>query len=165
VQDPEIVDLEPEPTAAVRVQQPMAALDLAAAFDRFIPELARRATEDGATLAGPPFGRYHRFGPDVVDVEIGWPLTAPLEAWPALADVPAGEAGRSELPGGTVARAVHLGPYDGLAASYDALHAWIHEQPGVDDAAGPWESYAESPMDAADPAAVRTVICWPLRRE
>ncbi len=164
MQDPEIADLDPQPTVAVRVQQPMAALDLAAAFDRYIPELAGRATEAGARLAGAPYGRYHRFGPDVVDVEIGWPLDAPLTDWPALGDVQAGDAGRSELPGGPVARAVHLGPYDGLSASYDALHEWIHAQPAVDDAAGPWESYVESPLDAADPAAVRTILCWPLRR-
>ena len=70
--DPEIVDLSPQPTAAIRISQPMADLDLAAAFDRGMPLVASRIAETGGSMGGPPFGRYHQFGPDVVDVEIGF---------------------------------------------------------------------------------------------
>jgi len=63
--DPEIVDLERQPTAAIRVTQPMAELDLASAFDRGIPLVAERVIAAGGSLAGPPYGRYHAFGPAV----------------------------------------------------------------------------------------------------
>jgi effector-binding domain-containing protein len=161
--DPEIVDLSPQPTAAIRISQPMADLDLAAAFDRGMPLVASRIAETGGSMAGPPFGRYHQFGPDVVDVEIGFPVTDAPDL-PALAEVPSGEVGRSELPGGPVAKVVHRGPYDGLKGTYDALHEWIHAQPGYDDGPGPWESYVDSPSDASDMSQLRTEVVWPLTR-
>jgi effector-binding domain-containing protein len=162
--DAEIVELQPQPTAAVRIEQPMAELDLAAAFDRFMPLVAERIASAGGSIGGPPFGRYHRFGPDVVDVEIGFPVAAAPAGLPSLASCPAGDVGLSELPGGLVARTVHRGPYDGLSRTYDGLHAWIHAQPGVDDGAGPWESYTDDPGGTADPAQLRTEVVWPLLR-
>ena len=163
MQDPLIVDLDPQPTAAIRVTQPMAELDLASAFDRGMPLVAARIGATGGSIGGPPYGRYHRFGPDVVDVEIGFPVASPPDL-PELGDVPTGEVGRSELPGGPIARATHLGPYDGLSGTYDALHEWIHGQPGVDDGPGPWESYVDSPSETADMAQLRTEVFWPLTR-
>jgi hypothetical protein len=157
-----IESLEAQPTLAVRIQQPMAELDLASAFDRYLPLAFASAAEHGGP-SGPPFGRYHRFGPDIVDVEIGVPVASVPSGVPALAACPAGEIGASELPAGLVARTTHIGPYDGLPKAYDALHAWIHEQPGVDDGDGPWESYVDSPAEA-EWESLRTDIVWPLRR-
>ena len=59
---------------------------------------------------------------------------------------------------------VHRGPYDGLKGTYDALHEWIHAQPGYDDGPGPWESYVDSPSDASDMSQLRTEVVWPLTR-
>jgi len=160
----EIVELDPQPTAAVRVQQPMAELDLAAAFDRFMPLVAQRIVESGGSIGGPPYGRYHRFGPDVVDVEIGFPVGTASAGLPSLASCAAGEVGISGLPGGPVARTVHRGSYDGLSRTYDGLHDWIHAQPGFDDGAGPWESYVDDPGSTADQSQVRTEVSWPLVR-
>ena len=162
--EPEILELEPQPTAAIRVVQPMAELDLASAFDQGIPLVAARIVAAGGSIAGPPFGRYHRFGPDVVDVEIGFPVGA-IPDLPALEGCALGEVGRSELPGGPVARTTHLGSYDDLSGTYDALHEWIHAQPGYDDGVGAWESYVDDMRSVSDPATLRTQIVWPLTRE
>jgi effector-binding domain-containing protein len=162
--DTAIVELEPQMTAAVRIQQPMAELDLASAFDRFMPLVAATIEERGGQIGGPPFGRYHRFGPDVVDVEIGFPVASPPDL-PPLASVDPGAVGLSELPGGPVARTVHLGSYDGLSGTYDALHEWIHGQPGYDDGPGAWESYVDDPGSASDMAALRTEVYWPLVKD
>jgi effector-binding domain-containing protein len=161
----EIVELEAQPTAAVRIQQPMAKLDLGAAFGRSFPLVAERIVEAGGSIGGPSYGRYHQFGPDVVDVEIGFPVQAAPTGLAPLGSVSPGDVGLSELPGGPVARAVHLGSYDGLPATYDALHDWIHAQPGYDDGAGPWESYVDMPDDMADPSKARTEVIWPLVRQ
>ncbi|MDP9483103.1 MAG: GyrI-like domain-containing protein [Chloroflexota bacterium] len=163
--DTAIVQREPEPTVAVRIQQPMDQLDLAGAFGRYLPMVASRVEAEGGTISGPSFGRYHRFGPDVVDVEIGFPVERPPEGLPALGTVEPGEVGVSELPGGPVARTIHLGPYDGLPAAYDALHEWIHAQPGYDDSVGAWESYVDDPGSTDDVATLRTEIVWPLVEE
>lgn len=160
--DTEIVELEAQPTAAVRIQQPMAELDLASAFDRYMPAVMARVQEAGSQIAGPPYGRYHRFGPDEVDVEIGFPVATVPDGLPPLTSSATGDIGLSELPGGPVARTVHRGPYDGLGQTYDALHEWIHAQPGYDDGAGPWESYVDDPSQVSDPAQMRTEVIWPL---
>lgn len=162
--DTRIVELEPQQTAAVRVQQPMGELDLASAFDRFMPLVAEAIGAKGGAIGGPPYGRYHRFGPDVVDVEIGFPVAAPPDL-PPLASREPGEVGLSELPGGPVARTVHIGSYDGLSATYDALHEWIHAQPGYDDGVGAWESYVDDPGSGSDMATLRTEVLWPLVKD
>ena len=161
----EIVELDAQPTAAVRIQQPMAELDLGEAFGRSMPLVAQRIVEAGGSIGGPSYGRYHQYGPDVVDVEIGFPVQDRPTSLAPLGSVAPGEVGLSELPRGPVARAVHLGSYDGLPATYDALHDWIHAQPGYDDGDGPWESYVDMPDDMADPSKARTEVIWPLVRE
>src|SRR6476620_9967719 len=160
----EITTLDPQPTVTVRITQPMAELNLADAYDRSIPLVAARIAEAGGQVAGAPFGRYHQFNPAAVNIEIGFPVVAPPAGIAPLDAVGAGEVGSSSLPGGTVARTIHRGSYDGLKAAFDALHEWIHAQPGVDDGDGPWESYLHSPAEVAM-EDVRTEIVWPLVTE
>ncbi len=158
--EPEIRELTPRPSAAVRLTQPMDELDLAALFEEHLPNIAHRLADMGVEPAGPPYGRYHQFGPDVADVEIGIPTAMPAPNLRPVAESEAGELGASELPGGEVAILVHRGPYDGLRQAYDGLHEWIHAQ-GREEAAGPWESYVDDPGEV-DEADLRTEVCWPL---
>jgi effector-binding domain-containing protein len=155
-----IVTSMPQPSAAVRVQQAMGELNLAALFDHHMPAIVGRLAELGAAPAGPPYGRYHEFGPDRVDVEIGFPVAAPL-GLPPLAECAAGEIGASALPGGPVATVVHRGPYDTLSQTYDRLRDRIAER-GDKAGAGPWESYLDNPAEVSDPSGLRTDVCWPL---
>jgi effector-binding domain-containing protein len=162
--EPQIKEVAAQPTVAVRIQQPMAELDLSAAFDRYMPVVGQHVTEAGGEAVGPPYGRYHTYGPKIVDVEIGFPVARIPDGIPALASVAAGEVGASGLPSGSVARTVHRGSYDGLKQTYDRLHDWIHAQSGWDDADGPWESYVDMPTPDGDNSQVRTDVSWPLRR-
>ena len=151
-----ILEIEPHLTVAARIRPGVGVRSLPAGRVRPGPG-ARRPDGRG------PFARYHAFGPEYVDVEIGIPIAAPIDGVASLASLPAGEIGASGLPGGPVARTVHRGSYDGLKDAYDALHSWIHEQPGVDDGDGPWESYVVDPTTVADVSQLRTEITWPLR--
>lgn len=156
----EIRELTPQPTVAVRMTQPMAELDLAALFDEHLPNVAHRLADMGIEPAGPPYGRYHQFGPEQVDVEIGIPVSSPAPNLRSLGDAEPGEMAASELPGGQVAITVHRGSYDGLSGIYDALHDWIHAQ-GRDEGTAPWESYVDDPGEVAM-EDVRTEVIWPL---
>jgi effector-binding domain-containing protein len=158
--DARIVQLAPQATVAVRVQPAWEALDIGALFDHHVPLIAQRLGALGIAPGGPPYARYHAFGPEGVDIELGFPVTAPIDALPPLADVAPGEIGRAELPGGEAATTIHVGSYEGLAGTYERLQTWITVQrraPG----GGPWESYRDNP--ATVPAErLCTDITWPL---
>lgn len=156
-----VVELDPQPTAAVRVRQSMEELDLGALFELQIPRVAQRLGELGAAPAGAPYARYHEFGPELVDVEIGFPLAAPVAQLAPVAVDESAAVGASELPGGEAALAVHRGPYDTLTETYDALPGWIAAR-GRMQGAGPWECYVDDPGTVADASQLRTDVYWPL---
>lgn len=158
--DANIVELTPQPTAAVRFARPMAELDLESLFDEHLDTVAERIADLGREPAGPPYGRYHEWG-ERVDLEIGIPIATPVANLRPLAECEEGEIGASELPGGRAAVTVHRGPYDGLRATYDGLGAWIRQQ-GEEPGRGPWESYIDGPEEVDDLDSLRTEVVWPL---
>jgi effector-binding domain-containing protein len=153
--DYEIKTLETQPSLAVRIRGPMDQLDLGALFAVHLPRL-HAVAGDG----GPPYGRYHEFGPTQADVEIGVPVAHVSPQLPD-SDISADPIELSELPGGPTAVVIHHGSYETLGAAYDRLHDWIHSQ-GQEDGPGPWESYVELPDQVGDEASLRTVLHWPL---
>jgi len=160
--DFEILEVDAQPSVAVRMTLRMPEFDLGPVFARWLPAVASRIGEARGRIGSPAYGRYFVFGPDVVDVEIGFVVALAGEGLPPLPSLPEGQIGASELPGGWVARTVHRGPYQKLAPVYDALHDWIHDQPGFDDGLGPWEAYLDVPEPGADMADIRTAVVWPL---
>jgi AraC family transcriptional regulator len=160
MEDPRIIELEARPTIAVRLSMPFREADMGALFARELPRLAGHLMGAGSAFGGAPYGRYHAWG-EIVDVEVGIPVAAPLGGLSALADVPPGEIGASELPGGQAAVAIHRGPYDSLSGTHDALRAWVAGQ-GREPGPGPWESYIDDPGEVTDPAQLRTEVAIPL---
>ena len=157
----QFVDLSAQPTAAVRVRRPMSSVDVGELMDDAMSRLAARLGQAGATPAGPPYARYHAWGGELADVEIGFALAGRIDGLPALTDSPEGEVGASELPGGLAAQTVHRGPYPTLGDAYSSLHDWIHAQ-GYGEGDGPWEAYIDNPEEVADAAQLRTEITWPV---
>ena len=159
--EPRLVEAEPQETVAVRFQRPMASVDVGALMDAAMGSLGARLGGAGVAPAGPPYARYHAWGGEVADVEIGFPVAGAIAGLPALSDSREGEVGASELPGGRVAVVVHRGPYTELGDAYGRLHDWIHEQ-HEEDGPGPWEMYIDSPEEVEDVSALRTEIRWPV---
>lgn len=148
---PEIVLLQPQD--AVSVRGVVSYEELTDFFSEAFAEAARAAAQEGAEITGPPFGFYPEMPTDRVTVEAGFPVSRSVSA--------TGRAHPLVLPGGKVVRAMHVGPYDTLEESYDALRAWVAEQ-GVRVAIPMWECYLSDPESEPDPEQWRTQIFWPL---
>jgi effector-binding domain-containing protein len=144
----EISETSAQPAAAVRGHAEVAELPafLGSAFDAAL----RVLSEQRLTPAGPPFARYRLTGSGF-DVEAGFPATGAVRA--------GGPVVPTELPGGTIATALHRGSYETLGVTYDAVRTWLDEH-GYESAADPWESYLDGP-EVAEP---RTLVSFPCRR-
>lgn len=128
---------------------------------RTIPEFLGKAFGEvfgrlgllGVSPAGPPFVIYHQFGPQEVDAEVCVPVSGPVEA--------CGRIRARIIPAMTVARTLHVGPYEELGGAYIALDAWI-ERGGL-EAVGPLqERYLNRPGDEVMPADYQTEIEIPI---
>ncbi|HEU5223531.1 MAG TPA: GyrI-like domain-containing protein [Candidatus Lumbricidophila sp.] len=149
--DIHIVAHQEQPTAVVRETVPMA--KLTEFFTRAFSATMRTVGEQGTRPAGPPFGKYYGMPGAVVDVEAGFPVATPI--------APAGTVRPGTLPGGRVAEAIHIGPYDTLPTTYAELERYFDAH-GLTPASTMWECYLSGPESGADPTTWRTQICWPI---
>jgi effector-binding domain-containing protein len=144
----QLADLQEQHVALVRGHISITEIPefLGGAFTE-VPAVAAR---QGRHLAGAPFGRY-RFAPDgTLDVEAGFPVSGVV--------TPAGRVEPSALPGGTVARTLHVGSYDTVADAYEAAESYLTRN-GYEPTGPAWECYLDDP-DVAQP---RTEVFMPCR--
>jgi effector-binding domain-containing protein len=142
-----------EPQAIVSIRDRRKQQDLPRFLQAAFPELFGRLRLLGVSPAGPPFVIYHEFGADAIDAEVSVPIGEPVEA--------AGRIGSRVLPEMTVARTLHVGPYERLGDTYAAMWDWVGSH-GF-EAAGPiQERYLNGPGDAAAPSEYRTELDLPI---
>jgi effector-binding domain-containing protein len=123
---------------------------LGKAFEDVASYLERK----GAGPAGMPFARYHPTSDDRFEVEAGFPASTPTSG--------GGDVEPSDLPGGLAAVAVHIGPYDAMQPTYEALRVWVQER-GGETLGDAWEVYLTDPGDQPDPGSWRTEVVQPYR--
>lgn len=115
-------------------------------------EVAEHLKATGSAPVGLPFARYHRIDEGRFHVEAGFPVARHIE-------IEDGVRG-SSLPGGDVAITTHIGPYDDVEATYEALANWLESRNAV--AVGdPWEVYFSGQDEP--PSQWRTDIYQPYR--
>lgn len=146
--DVQLVDLQPQPVAVVKAE--LAVPDIPAFLGGAFDEVLRVLAAEQLAPVGPPFCRYASFGP-TFSVEAGFPTTGVVPA--------AGRVVPEVLPGGPVARVLHVGDYAAVASAYEAATAWLDAN-GYVMAGSPWESYLDEPT-VAQP---RTLVFLPCRR-
>lgn len=86
-----------------------------------------------------------------IDVDFGVEVTRPFES--------AGEVYATHTPAGMVAVAVHVGAYDRIKETHDAIHAW-RESNNRAFAGKSWEIYGDW---SNDPAKLETTIMYLLK--
>ena len=145
-------ELSPQPVLVVRRRVKPSAIG--ATLAEVLGLVFQYAQRTGSSLAGQPLTRYLEWGPGLITIEAGMPISALV---PGDGDVVA-----DTLPGGHVAMTTHLGPYDKLTEAHAAMQVWIEEQ-GLVAAGAPWESYVTDPADYPDPADWKTEIFWPVK--
>jgi effector-binding domain-containing protein len=89
-------------------------------------------------------------GPRRFHVEAGFPVGRAIYGTDEIVG--------SSLPGGTVAITTHVGSYDGMEATYEALATWLDSRGSV-PMGDPWEIYFSEPTDP--PGTWRTDIVQP----
>ncbi len=109
------------------------------------------------TPVGEPLVLYHDFGPEI-DAEAAVPVPDDL-----VLEADAPDTGRIQvrvLPTATVAQILHIGPYDQLGTSYDALNHWIEDHGFA--VAGPVREHYLNEPGAVPPAEYLTRIELPI---
>lgn len=142
-----------ETQAIVSIRNRRKQHDLPGFLQAAFPKLFGRLRALGVSPAGPPFVIYHEFGADDIDAEVSVPIGEPVAA--------AGDIGSRVLPATTVARTVHVGPYEELGDAYAAVTDWVRDH-GFEGAGPIRERYLNGPGDGVTPSAYRTEIDLPI---
>ncbi|MDO8950610.1 MAG: GyrI-like domain-containing protein [Actinomycetota bacterium] len=132
----------PMTVAFISMRGPYA--QIPSAFSRLYAWIAERAMMP----MGMPAGVYMCDPATTPEAEATWELWAPIADGTPPFDTDDGSIGVKAIPAGTVASAMHKGPYDEIAPTYEALAAWIIEN-GYIVAGAPREIYYSDPDEVA----------------
>jgi effector-binding domain-containing protein len=148
----EIRDFPAQPAVSIRTTT--SAEGLRAFFDTALPEVWAYFESAGVQPAGPPFGLFHTYAPDNIDIETGFPTSERIDG--------GGRVRASELPAGRAVVTWHVGPYEGLADAHNAVRAYIADH-GLEPAGPSWEVYWSDPRAEPDSSRWKTEVIWAIK--
>jgi len=143
----QIMETPSQRIAVIHLTIPRA--DIRSVMGPGVRELMAAVAAQNIAPTGPWFTHHLRMDQGVFDFEIGVPVTAPVTA--------VGRMKPSQQPAMRVARTIHHGPYEGLAAAWREFGAWIAAN-GHTQALDLWECYLVGPEASNDQAAWRTQL-------
>jgi effector-binding domain-containing protein len=144
--------LTPLVAISVRATVPMA--ELQSFFADGFRALGEAVEASHAQCIGAPFARYHSMPPGPLDVELVMPVSKPVQALGRVKPV--------EIGGGPAVQLMHVGPYDTMRPTYEALNAWMASN-GLEPAGPVREVYLSDPAHEPDPAHWQTLVVQPTR--
>lgn len=151
---PHILRVTAQLVAGIRLNVPAA--EIRAVMMPGLTELRDAVAAQGVPVTGPWFTWHFRRPAERFDFMLGLPVAGPVR------DV--GRVRGEERPAATVARTVHHGGYEGLAAAWGALATWMGAR-GVRGAEAMWECYAVGPESGLGPEGWRTELNWVVLEE
>jgi effector-binding domain-containing protein len=143
----QLVERESQSVASIRTKCKPS--EISATLAELLPEVMAHLNATGAKMAGAPFSRYHAFGPEMIDLEAGIPVSQPITE--------NGRVKNSELPAGKAVTVWHIGPYEKLTGAHEGLQAYLAANK-LTASGGPWELYWTDPGLVPDPAKWRTQL-------
>lgn len=150
----EIKVTQVQPLNALAIRDTCTAAELGDKFGEIYSEIGAYMKKNSIQFAGAPFGIYHAYSAEKVDLEAGMPVSGS----------PAGEGRIYSMTtySGKAAMAVFTGPYDKLH------EAWGEFARLVDDEGyqlnGPcWESYVTDPGEEPDSSKWVTELYTPVK--
>jgi effector-binding domain-containing protein len=157
IEAPEIAQSRHETAAVIHITCPREKIQ--SEVGPAIKEILAALTAEGPKPVGPMFMHHLTMSGSHFDVEVGFPISAPLQA--------SGRVKPSALPAARVARTIYHGPYEGLFSAWDAFGKRLAGDKLVDPATlSPittlWERYLVGPETSSDPSQRRTELNLPL---
>lgn len=149
ITDPQIVDSPEVATAAIRLLIP--SNEIAEHMDDAVMELVEAILDQDVEFAGPMVALHFRRPTTTFDCELAFPIASPIDE--------VGRVVNSRLPSVKVVRTVYQGPYEGLAAAWGDLQAWMAANAVVGTEMF-MERYLTNPDVVEDPAQYQTELNW-----
>lgn len=150
-----IAPVDRRPTLVARFHAPPH--ELGARFLEWLPRVADVVIAAGCRVVAAPFARYLGADGDVLHVEAGLVLDREVRGQDDIF--------AADLPGGHVAKTVHVGSYATLGEAHSALRAWVASN-GRSVTGAPYELYVSDPSEGDDdPAHWRTEVYIPVSGE
>jgi effector-binding domain-containing protein len=148
----QVVTLEARPFVGIRRTVPQA--ELGAMFGEVLPQVGRWCAENGVRPTSMPIGVYHAVNRETheFDVQPGF--------FVAEAGQQDGDISFDETAAGEALMATHVGPYETLGETWQALFAKAAEM-GRSVSKSSWESYVDDPGEV-EVAQLRTEIYVPI---
>ena len=156
--DIKIKEISERPTITIRESATMASIPVR--IGKIYSEIITFMSKKGIAPAGAPFAYWHNMNSEsmnkgLFDMECGFPVGAPVEG--------EGQIKASKLPGGKVATAMHIGPYETLVETYEAMQSWTKEK-GYQVEDDMWEAYLTNPCEVPDKSKWMTEIFLPIKQ-
>jgi effector-binding domain-containing protein len=153
IEPPVIVETEDVQVAAIPLVVPRERIR--EVMGPAIQEVHEALRGQGIAPAGPWLTHHRRRPGATFDLEVCVPVARPVAA--------VGRVVPSRIPAARVARTVYHGPYEGLAAAWPELEAWL-EREGLRPTGTLWEVYRLGPESTPDASAWRTELNRPVGR-
>jgi effector-binding domain-containing protein len=147
----EIRAVPKQPTAAINLTCPTE--QIGETMGQAFPKVFEAVAKAGLAPAGAPLARYFSFGSPVIEFECAIPVAVPFKG--------DGDVQPSEIGGGDAAFGLHVGPYDTIGQTWEAMMAWVTEQGCAPGGPG-WEYYLTDPSEEPDPAKWVTEVYMPV---
>ena len=147
----QVEQIERPKTHTLSIRTRTAVQDLPRVLGESYGAIGQYMGEAGVPPAGPPFAAYFNEDMQNLDIEIGFPVASQIDG--------KGEIRAGEIPAGTFAACLHIGPYKDVEPAYTALMDWI-EAEGA-EATGVYELYLNDPGEVSE-AELQTQVLFPL---